>query len=689
MTRLTYELLSNTITGILDEVINGSGYVVDVLGPPGIGKSRLVRETAGIAAVRGVPVVTTYCESHAADVPFHVVARLLRSATGVDDLDPELARNRVRELFSEADSEDLLLLDDLLGVRDSSVALPEIAPDARRRRLTALIIGASLATQEPTVYVIEDAQWIDEVSESMLAEFFAVIPQTPSMVLITYRPEYRGALTRIPGAQTLALRPLRDAQALALTAELLGADSSVSSLTTTVAERAAGNPFFAEEIVRDLAERGLLEGELGAYRLRGGVSDVDVPATLQATIGARIDRIDPTAKAALNAAAVIGARFDMDLLNAMAGNADMAPLIEAELVDQVRFSPRAEYAFRHPLIRTVAYESQLKADRAQLHRRLAAAIESRGSADENAALIAEHLEAAGELHEAFEWHMRAGSWLTNRDIAAALTSWRRAQQVADRLPQSDPGGLSMRIAPRTLLCASGFRVGGRGAVPAFDELRDLCTAAGDQRSLAIAMSGQVMEQFLNGHRHKASQLVDEQVRLLESIGDPTLTVALLSMAFSVKVETLEVAHVLRLAQRVIDLAGGDVAKGHLLFPSLLTLAIAMRGLARSFLGIACWREDMDQAVVMACAGEPVMRVAVIWYTHIQAIINGVLLPGDTVLHETAEALFMAEQSGEDTVLTLARNARGVVLLHESSADLSRDWSCSCRCAIQHCTSGTR
>ena len=139
--------------------------------------------------------------------------------------------------------------------------------------MTALIIGASLATQEPRVYVIEDAQWIDEVSESMLAEFFAVIPQTPSMVLITYRPEYRGALTRIPGAQTLALRPLRDAQALALTAELLGADSSVSSLTTTVAERAAGNPFFAEEIVRDLAERGLLEGELGAYRLSlGGAS---------------------------------------------------------------------------------------------------------------------------------------------------------------------------------------------------------------------------------------------------------------------------------------------------------------------------------------------------------------------------------------------------------------------------------
>ena len=104
-------------------------------------------------------------------------------------------------------------------------------------------------------------------------------------------------------------------------------------------------------------------------------------------------------------------------------------LVSAELIDQVRFTPRPEYAFRHPLIRTVAYESQLKSDRAQLHRRLAAAIEQRdpGSADENAALIAEHLEAAGDLHAAYGWHMRAATWATNRDIAAARLSWERAR----------------------------------------------------------------------------------------------------------------------------------------------------------------------------------------------------------------------------------------------------------------------
>ena len=89
--------------------------------------------------------------------------------------------------------EDLLLLDDLLGIADPDVALPKIDPDARRRRLTALINAASLARTEPALYVIEDAHWIDEVSESMLADFLTVIPQTRSMVLITYRPEYRRA----------------------------------------------------------------------------------------------------------------------------------------------------------------------------------------------------------------------------------------------------------------------------------------------------------------------------------------------------------------------------------------------------------------------------------------------------------------------------------------------------------------
>ena len=109
---------------------------------------------------------------------------------------------------ADADPQDLLLLDDLLGIADPDVPLPQIDPDARRRRLTALINTVSLARTEPALFIIEDAHWIDAVSESMLADFLTVIPRTPSMVLITSRPEYEGALTRVHGAQTIALAPL-------------------------------------------------------------------------------------------------------------------------------------------------------------------------------------------------------------------------------------------------------------------------------------------------------------------------------------------------------------------------------------------------------------------------------------------------------------------------------------------------
>jgi adenylate cyclase len=663
-----------TVSAILDEAIGGAGCVVNIMGAPGIGKSRLVRESAVIAAGRGVSVFTTYCESHARDIPFRAVTRLLRASLGVADLDERGARAAIRAEVPDADPEDLLLLDDLLGIADPTVALPEIAPDARRRRLTALVNAISLARQTPGVYVIEDAHWIDEISESMLADFLMVTPQVPALVLITYRPEYHGALTRVSGAQTLALRPLTDAQTSALTAERLGSDPSIIGLAAQVGARAAGNPFFVEEIVRDLAERGVLHGAPGAYLLRGDVADVGVPATLQATIGARIDRLSPTAKHTLNAAAVIGSRFDIDLLTVMIDGPDVAPLIEVELIDQVTFFPHPEYAFRHPLIRTVAYESQLKADRAQLHRRLAATIEARGSADENAALIAEHLEAADNLREAFGWHMRAGTWSTNRDIAAAHLSWRRARQVADALPNDeDPDRAAMRIAPRTLLSGSAWRVGGSGADTGFDELRDLCTAAGDQRSLAIGMAGQVLAQLLNAHRREASDLATEHTALLESIGDPTLTIGLSFAAFTAKYETGEMAELLRLAQRVIELADGDPTKGDLIFGSPLAVTLAWRGEARWCLGIAGWKDDFAQAVAMARTADPISLAAVIYYTYTLPIPGGALLPDATALRDTADALELVERSGDEFALLLARYARGITLVHQHGPERERGW----------------
>ena len=330
------------------------------------------------------------------------------------------------------------------------------------------------------------------------------------------------------GAQTIALAPLSVSESAALVSELLGPDRSVGALGQKITERAAGNPFFAEEIVRELAEGGVLAGERGGFVSTADVGEVSVPATLQATIAARIDRLDPAAKRTLSAAAVIGSTFSRGLLETLGIEPVLKDLVGGEFIDQITFTGQPEYVFHHPLIRTVAYESQLKSDRAELHRRVAAAIESRdpAAAEENAALIAEHLEAAGDLHAAYGWHMRAATWATNRDITAARQSWERARRIADALPAEDPNRAAMRIAPRTMLCGTACRVHEHVAGDRFDELRELCTAAGDKASLAIAMAGLVIDHAYQDRMREASRLASEAWALIESVGDPTLTVGL-------------------------------------------------------------------------------------------------------------------------------------------------------------------
>jgi adenylate cyclase len=656
------------VEGLLDRAIDGHGAVVGVIGSPGIGKSRLVREVAAMAAARSVEVFTAFAESHTGDVPFRVVAALLRAATGVRGLDDTAARARLRAQFPDADPQDVLLLEDLLGIADPEVALAKVGPDARRRRLTALINAASLARKTAAVYVIEDLHWIDEVSESLVADFVAVVPQTPSLVLISYRPEYRGALSRVRGAQSIALGPLSDSETAALVAQLLGSDRSVGGVATMIAERAAGNPFFAEEMVRDLAERAVLTGARGDYVCQVDDADAAVPATLQATIAARIDRLPVAAKQTLNAAAVIGLRFSAEQLALLDGEAEMGELIAAELVDQVRFTPHAEYAFHHPLIRTVAYETQLKSDRIELHRRLATAIEQShpDSLDENAALIAEHFEAADDLRAAFGWHMRAGAWAQVRDIRAARISWERARAVADRLPPDDPGRASMRIAPRTLLCVNTPRVAGSIADAGFDELRELCSAAGDTLSLAIGMASLSTTLVFHNRYREAGRLASDCARLLESITDPPLI--LIGTVGASMWAAGRPAEGLRFAQRAIDLADGDPTKG-VLGPigSPLAAAILMRGCCRCCLGVPGWREDLDQAIAMFRSVDPTCLHVPVVYKYRFVAHTGALLPDAAADRDTAEAMEMAEHSGDDFVVDGARVSRGLVLISQGGS----------------------
>jgi hypothetical protein len=329
--------------------------------------------------------------------------------------------------------------------------------------------------------------------------------------------------------------------------------------------------------------------------------------------------------------------------------------------------------FHHPLIRTVAYESQLKSDRAELHRRVAVAIETRAPAtvEENAALIAEHLQAAGDGHAAYGWHMRAATWATNRDIGAARLSWERAAKIADALPADDPDRAAMRIAPRTMLCGIAWRVHEHVADERFEELRELCTAAGDKASLAIATAGLVIDHAFQDRICEASQLASEAMALIESIGDPTLIVGLSLAAIYAKISDGEWSDVLRWSQRVIDLADGDPSKGNFIFGSPLALAFATRAAARYCLGRPGWRDDLRHGLAMARSADPASYATVVCYVYIGAIPAGVLGPDDHAVREIEDAVQIAERSGDDFALALARMTLGVALVHRPT-DAERD-----------------
>lgn len=658
------------IEAALDSAVDGRGGVLNVVAPPGIGKSRVAREAAALAAAREAEAVWVFCESHARDVPFGVVARLLRASIGVTELDGETARARAHATVPDADPQDLLLLDDLLGIVDPELPLPAINPDARRRRLTALINNASLARTRRVLVIIEDVQWIDAVSESMLADFLAVIDQSPTLALITSRPEYDGPLVRLPSARTIPLSPLDDSEIATLLYELLGADHTVGDLAAIIADRAGGNPFFAEEMVRELAQRGVLTGKRGHYLCRGDVSEVTVPATVQAAIAARIDRLTPLARQTLNAASVIGERFSAELVASIGVDANFTELLNAELIDKVQLSPVAEYAFHHPLIRAVAYEAQLKSGRSEWHRRLAAAIEACApeAVEENAALIAEHLDSAGDPHAAYGWQMRAATWSAKRDIVAARLCWQRAVRIAERIPQDGPVELSMRIAPLTMLCASDFHAGdaeqSRGR---FAQLTELCSAAGDKVSLAIGMTGLVTEYLYARRAGEAARLASEQMALLESIGDANLTVGVGFVAFASWFNTGEFDEIARWTQTVIDLAAGDAAMGSVFgMASPLSVATAFRGIARWWQGRPGWREDLRDALAMAHDSDPATLAFVLAWTYGLEIAYGVFLADDSAVRASEEAMRTAQRTGNDNAVTLCEYGLGLVLLHREN-----------------------
>jgi hypothetical protein len=240
-------------------------------------------------------------------------------------------------------------------------------------------------------------------------------------------------------------------------------------------------------------------------------------------------------------------------------------------------------------------------------------------------------------------------------------------KIADALPAHDPDQAALRIAPRTMLCGTAPRVHINIAGDLFEELRQLCTAAGDKASLAIGMAGLVVDHAYQSRMREASQLASEAMALIESLGDPTLTVGLSFPLVYAKAESGEWSDVLRWSQRVIDLADGDPSKGNFLFGSPLALAFATRAMGRYFLSRPGWRDDQQQGLAMARSADPVSYAVAVGYVYFGAIPLGALRSDDSAVREIEDALGIAERSGDDFALAMARMTLGVSLVHRHTA----------------------
>jgi adenylate cyclase len=517
----------------------GRGQVVGLVADAGVGKSRLAKEFLQRVRAAGAQVVETHCPSHGKKIPLLMYLECVRRIYDIDDRDdPEVARGKIESRFRDWFPElidEMPLVFDFLGVPDPSRPLPPMTSEERQRRLTRWARRAMAARGQRMcwIFLFEDMHWVDPASEALLGAVIEGTPGIRQMVLLTYRPEYTPPWGSKSFYRQVPLLPLTEPAMHDLLEALLGPDLAGSALAERVRDRCMGTPFFVEELIQSLAERGLLEGERGAFRLGRPVDEIPLPPTVQAVLAARIDRLDEREKRVLQAGAVIGKEFSRSLLARVSDlpdaelDASLDTLAQAEFIYEQALYPEVELAFKHPLTQEVALGSQLRERRAPVHEAAAKALEElhADQLDEKAGLLAHHWEQAGDALAAARWHHRAARWVTGKAAQEALHHWRRVRDLTSELPGSDET-IALGIASSMGLVTMGWHCGISPEETAVDfaRCRELAEQAGDDRSLAILHSNYSLTGGLSGPERIACY--ERANELARSISERSLRAAL-------------------------------------------------------------------------------------------------------------------------------------------------------------------
>ncbi|HYY33918.1 MAG TPA: ABC transporter substrate-binding protein [Gaiellaceae bacterium] len=441
-----------TLESVVADLTTGRGAVVSVTGEPGIGKSRLVAETR--AAFAGdVTFLEGQGAAYAESFAYWPVRELLRDWLGLGISDPEArARLELKAALARLNGRTegaYPFLATLLGVAlepDLAQQLNELSRDSVQRQTVEAVRGllSELADERPLCLVLEDLHWADEATLELIEELLSLTEDEAVALVLLYRSEreHRAwllgqlARQRYPHRyHELELRPLERDDALAI------ADAELpEQVAEILVDRAGGNPFFLEEALRDLVERGALRRENGRYELAVGLDELRVPTLVQEALQARLDRLTPDTKEVVGVASVIGRTFGMPLLEQVAPREQLrqslSELQRLELVVEERRRPSPEYRFRHGLVQEAAYASLTESRRRSLHRSVGDALEQLAveEAPEAYAVLGRHFAEGDEPERAADYLLKAGDVARGLDAEEeALGHYRRALDFLDRI----------------------------------------------------------------------------------------------------------------------------------------------------------------------------------------------------------------------------------------------------------------
>ena len=526
----------------LERVGAGHGQVVAAVGEAGVGKSRLVYEFVHSHRTQGWLVLESASVSYGKATPYFPVLDLLKRYAHVEEHDN--TRTIRAKVTGQVLTLDETLQDTVPALLSLLDALPEDSPflrldpsQRRQRTLEALKRVLLRESQgQPLLLVFEDLHWIDAETQALLDSLVESLPTARLLLLVNYRPEYQHGWGSKTYYTQLRLDPLPPASADEFLQALLGDDPSLEPLKRLLIERTEGNPFFLEESVRTLVETGVLVGERGAYRLTQAIPTIQVPATVQAVLAARIDRLPPEEKRLLQTAAVIGTEVPFSLLRAIAElpeealHRGLAHLQAAEFLYETHLFPEPEYTFKHALTHEVAYASLLITRRQALHAAAGQALET---------LYAQRLEDA---YERLAYHYartdnvaKAVAYLTRVAEKAArhsahveaISHLTQALELLQRLPatpERNQQELTLHIAlGASLIATKGY------AAPEVEQTyaraRQLCQHLEDPQQLFPVLRGLWNYYHVRAELQTAHALGEQLLTLAQQAQDPAMLVA--------------------------------------------------------------------------------------------------------------------------------------------------------------------